>query len=466
MENLNRSADYYADVVHKQRVFFESGQTRDVAYRKQALIRLKQGLAEYEQELLAALKTDMGKSEAEGYMSEFAPVLLEINHTLHNLRAWSKPKRVKTPLSLMGGTSRIYSEPYGVTLIISPWNYPISMAIWPLIGAIAAGNCAVIKPSELTPAVARVLTRMLRSLFPPEYVVSLEGGVETSTALLRNAFDYIFFTGSMRVGRIVMEAAAAHLTPVTLELGGKSPCIVAEDANLRLAAKRIVWGKLMNSGQTCVAPDYLYVHSSVKDQLIRHIQQYVEEVYGTDMLQNASYPRVLNDKQYQRLHRFLEQGNIICGGRSDESALRIELTLIDGITWEDAVMQEEIFGPILPVLEYEQLDEVIEAVNRQPKPLACYVFTASKEVEQRVIKEIPFGGGCVNDTVIHLSTPYLPFGGVGSSGMGSYHGKASFDQFSHHKSILKQTTRFDLPVRYITSAKAIHWIKKLVKVLK
>lgn len=466
MEHLNRSAEFYADVIRKQRKFFESGQTRSFAYRKQALIRLKQGLAEYEQELLAALKTDMGKSEAEGYLSEITPVLLEINHTLHNLRAWMKPRRVKTPLSLMGGTSRIYSEPYGVTLIISPWNYPLSMAIWPLIGAIAAGNCAVIKPSELTPTVANTLSRMLRDLFPPEYVIVLEGGVETSTAVLSNKFDFIFFTGSIGVGRIVMQAAANHLTPVTLELGGKSPCIVAEDANIKLAAKRIVWGKLMNSGQTCVAPDYLYVHQRVKDPLLKSIQAYIEEVYGTAMLQHDNYPRVLNTKQYQRLCGYLKQGRVLYGGQVDEATLRIAFTLLDDVTWDDSVMQEEIFGPILPVLEYEHLDEVIAAVNRQPRPLACYIFTASKQVEQRVIREIPFGGGCVNDTVIHLSTPYLPFGGVGSSGMGSYHGKASFDQFSHQKSILKQTTRFDLPVRYVTSKKAIHWINKFVKFLR
>jgi aldehyde dehydrogenase (NAD+) len=453
----------YQDILNKQRVFFDTGSTRNLNSRREALCKLKQGIIAHEQELLSALQADMGKSVIESYMSEIAPIIQEINHALRNLKRWAKPRKVRSPLSLFGSAGRIYHEPYGVILIIAPWNYPLSLAIWPLIGAIAAGNCAVIKPSELTPNVSQAFTRLIADIFPPEYIASIEGGAQSSTELLKNKFDYIFFTGSSGVGRIVMQAAAEQLTPVTLELGGKSPCIVDEDANIKLAARRIVWGKLINGGQTCVAPDYLYVHKNVKDQLLQSIRAYVEESYGSDMLRHTNYPRMLNAKQYHRVQQYLQQGQVLYGGRSDESSLRIELTLLDHVRWEDSIMQEEIFGPILPVLAFEHLDDVIETVRRQPKPLACYIFSESPQTQERVVREIPFGGGCVNDTVIHLSSPYLPFGGIGPSGTGSYHGKASFDGFSHHKSVLKQTTMFDFPIRYTSSSTWMKWIKAFVK---
>lgn len=451
-----------ADVIRRQQAFFASGKTRDIAFRREALRKLKQGLLKHEQALLAALKTDMGKSESESYLSEIAPVMLDLNHAIRNVASWSRPKRVKTPVSLFGAKSRIYHEPYGVTLIISPWNYPVLLTLRPLIGALAAGNCAVVKPSELTSNVSAAMAQLIKDVFSPEHITCVEGGIEASTFLLELPFDYIFFTGSPRVGRIVYEKAAAHLTPVTLELGGKSPCIVAEDANLRLAAKRIVWGKLINSGQTCVAPDYLLVHRQVKDQLIAAIQACVEETYGADMLQHERYPRVLNDRQFQRLSAYLHDARILLGGGTDERTLRMELTLLDQESWDDAVMQDEIFGPILPVLTFDDLEDAIRQINSRPKPLACYIFSESAATQQRVIRDIPFGGGCINDTVIHLSSPHLPFGGIGESGIGRYHGKASFDLFSHQKSILKQPTLFDFPIRYVTNSKTMRWLKKFV----
>lgn len=452
----------YSDVIRRQQAFFADGATRDAAFRREALRKLKQGVLKHEQALLTALKTDLGKSESEAYLSEIAPLMMELNHAIRNVASWSRPKRVKSPISLLGAKSRIFREPYGVALIISPWNYPVLLTFRPLIGAVAAGNCAVVKPSELTPNVSATIAALIADVFSPGHVTCMEGGVETSTALLAQKVDCIFFTGSPRVGRIVYEKATAHLTPVTLELGGKSPCIVMEDANLRLAAKRIVWGKLMNSGQTCVAPDYVLVHRRVKEKLLQAIQACVEETYGSDMLQHERYPRVLNDRQFQRLAGYLQDGRILYGGRTDESSLRMELTLLDQVSWEDPVMQDEIFGPILPVLAFDDLSDVIRQINSRPKPLACYIFSASKATQERIIRDVPFGGGCVNDTVIHLSSPYLPFGGVGESGIGSYHGKTSFDLFSHQKSVLKQSTLFDFPIRYVTNGKTLRWLKKFV----
>lgn len=451
-----------AAAVRRQRDFFAAGATRDAGFRREALRKLKEGLLRHEAALLAALRDDLGKPEAEAYLSELAPVMMELNHAIRHVAAWSRPQRVKTPVALFGAKSRIYPEPYGVALIVAPWNYPVLLSLRPLIGALAAGNCAVVKPSELVPGVSAAIARLLADVFPPELVACVEGGVDTATALLDQPFDYLFFTGSPRVGRIVYEKASARLTPVTLELGGKSPCIVAADANLRLAAKRIVWGKLLNGGQTCVAPDYLLVHRSVKDKLIQEIQARAEEAFGADMLRHERYPRVLNERQFERLAGYLREGRVLYGGRTDERALRIELTLLEPESGDDAVMQEEIFGPILPVLPFDDLSEAIREVNRRPKPLACYLFSESKATQERVIRSIPFGGGCVNDTVIHLSSPHLPFGGVGESGIGRYHGKAGFELFSHRKSILEQTNRFDWPIRYATDGRMIRWLKTFV----
>ncbi len=458
-----------ADEIHKllqlQRDYYAAGATRALSSRLDALRKLSAGLERYEQAFMAAFEQDMGKSATDTYATEFTPVILEVKHALRKLNSWMKPRRVRTAVSVIGSTGRIYREPYGAVLIISPWNYPLNLSLVPLIGAIAAGNTAIIKPSEYTPAISRVLAELIRELYPPNYVAVVEGGVAASTALLGEKFDYIFYTGGEAVGRIVMEAAAKHLTPVTLELGGKSPCIVAADANLRLAAKRIVWGKLVNAGQTCIAPDYLYVHSRVRDALVAHIRDYVHEWYSGDMLNHDRYQRVINARQFHRLVSYLQDGTAIIGGRYDEASLKLEFTLLDEVDPTAPVMTDEIFGPILPILEYEELSEVITFVNQRPKPLACYVFSESRQLQRELIEQIPFGGGTINDTIMHFTSQYLPFGGVGSSGMGSYHGRASFELFTHHKSVLKQSTRYDLPFRYTLKDKALNRLRMIVKYL-
>ncbi|RXT05263.1 aldehyde dehydrogenase [Ammoniphilus sp. CFH 90114] len=454
--------DYQA-LVNKQKQFFRSGKTKEMTYRLDALEKLRNGIREKEESLLHALKADLNKSEFEAYTAEIGVLLEEIRFTIKNLRVWMQPEKVKTPMTHLGSASYIYSEPYGTALIISPWNYPFQLAIAPLIGAIAAGNCAVIKPSELTPRTSEVLGDLISEMFPEEYISVVQGGVETSQALLGEKWDYIFFTGSVPVGKVIMEAAAKHLTPVTLELGGKSPCIVHEDANLKLAAKRTAWGKFMNAGQTCVAPDYLYLHRKIKEEFLRYFQEATEELYGAEPLKNLNYTRIVSEKHFRRLRSFMNNGDIFMGGKVNEEGLAIEPTVLTNITWEDPVMQDEIFGPILPVMEYEQLSEVIEGIHQHPNPLALYIFSESKTTQQEVLNQVSFGGGCVNDTLYHLASPYLPFGGVGNSGMGAYHGKGSFDTFSHKKGVLKQTTRFDIPFRYPNVKDGLKKIKLFLK---
>jgi len=348
-------------------------------------------------------------------------------------------------------------------LIIAPWNYPFQLAIAPLIGVIAAGNCAILKPSELTPKTSAVLDELISELFPEEYVSVVQGGVETSQALLKEKFDYIFFTGSVPVGKIIMEAASKNLTPVTLELGGKSPSIVHEDANIKLAAKRIAWGKYMNAGQTCVAPDYLYLHQDIKEQFLKYFIEATKELYGEKPLENPNYTHIVSQKHFNRLKSFLNDGDLILGGGVNEGELAIEPTVLTNISWDAQVMEDEIFGPILPVLEYSNLSEVIEGIHNHPNPLALYFFSENEKIQQEVINNISFGGGCINDTIYHLVSPYLPFGGVGNSGTGSYHGKGSFDTFSHQKSVLKQTTKFDIPIRYPNVKNGLKMIKQFLK---
>lgn len=438
----------YHSLILKQKAFFRSGATKELNYRIQALEALREAIRKNEQSLFQTLKEDLNKSEFEAYATEIGVVLEEIRFTLKHITDWLKPERVKTPVSHIGSTSYIYSEPYGVALIISPWNYPFQLAIAPLMGAIAAGNCALLKPSELTPKTSALLKRIITELFPEEYIAVVEGGVEASQALLAEDVDYIFFTGSVPVGKVIMEAAAKNLTPITLELGGKSPCIVHHDANIKIAAKRIAWGKFINSGQTCVAPDYLYIHESIRDEFLQEFQLATHELYGEKALENPDYTRIVSQRHFDRLHTFLDNGNTFMGGGSNEETLTIEPTVLTEITWDDSIMQDEIFGPILPVLPYRELTEVIEGIHKHPNPLALYLFSENESVQQEVLHHISFGGGCINDTVYHLASPYLPFGGVGSSGIGAYHGKGSFDTFSHRKSVLKQTTKFDLPFRY------------------
>ncbi len=452
-----------AQLVEKQKKFFYTGNTKDVSFRQKHLKKLANAVEQFEPDLLAALKKDLNKSEYEAYVVEIMVLKEEIKVMRKNVEKWSKPRKVKTPLVLFGARSFIYPEPVGVNLIIGPWNYPVLLLLNPLIGAIAAGNCAVIKPSEHTFYTAKAVRQMIEDIFDPEYVAVAEGDIETGKALLEQPFDHIFFTGSAAVGKAVMEKAAQTLTPVTLELGGKSPAIVTEDANLKLAARRIVWGKFINAGQTCVAPDYVYVPEKIKEEFLRQIKQEAERFYGINPLSNPNYTRIISWKHFSRLKSLLKTSHIVFGGQSDHYTLKIEPTVIDQVTWEDPIMQEEIFGPLLPVLTYTSLDDVISCLREKSKPLALYIFTENRETEEKVIASLSYGGGCTNDTLIHTSSPYLPFGGAGPSGIGNYHGKYSFDCFSHKKSVVKQTTLFDVPLRYPYVKNGLKWIRKLTK---
>ncbi|WP_330949599.1 aldehyde dehydrogenase [Virgibacillus sp. MG-45] len=445
-----------AELVQNQRQFFFTNQTKDYSFRINQLDNLKQMLKTYERDIYNALKADLNKSEHESLTTEIGLLYSEIDFAKKNLKKWMAPDKVERPITHQGTTNWIYKDPYGVTLIISPWNYPIQLAIAPAIGAIAAGNTVILKPSELTPATSTLLAQMVSHFFEASFFTVVEGDKETSQMLLKQRFDYIFFTGSTAIGKVVMEEASKHLTPVTLELGGKSPAIVDKDANLELAAKRIVWGKFTNAGQTCVAPDFLYVHRQVKKKLLKQIRKYVRELYGKSPLENKQYVRIVSKRHFKRLCSFLEDGQIVIGGKSDKTSLQIEPTVLEGITWEDSIMQEEIFGPLLPILPFDHIDEVVAELQQKEKPLALYYFGNKKRKQDSIVSQLSFGGGCMNDTLYHLANPHLPFGGVGSSGMGAYHGKYSFDTFTHQKSVMKQTTSFDLPFRYpggkITSA--------------
>lgn len=433
--------------VIRQRAYFRSGATLPLRVRKRALNALLREITLREGALLAALREDLGKAAFEGYMTEVGLVKDELRFHLKHLDNWAKDKPVHTPLSQFPSRSWTHPEPYGVVLIMAPWNYPIFLSLDPLIGALSAGNCAVLKPSAYAPASSKALAELVSAALSPELVTVVEGGREENMALLEEHFDYIFFTGSPDVGRYVMEKAAHHLTPVTLELGGKSPCIVTPSANLNMAARRIAFGKLINAGQTCVAPDYILVHESVKERLATLIQREIIRFLGEDPLDNPEFPRIVNQKHFDRLTGLLKRDcNILFGGQARDG--RIAPTLVDGVDGNSPVMQEEIFGPILPILPYRELDEVIDFVQDRPNPLALYLFTRSKQTEKTILNRLSFGGGCINDTVMHPIIPHLPFGGVGQSGMGSYHGKASFDTFSHTKSILKKGNWLDLPVRY------------------
>ena len=432
--------------VSRQRAYFRSGATLPLRARKRALSALLRELTLREGALLAALRQDLGKATFEGYMTEIGLVKDELRFHLKHLDRWAKDTPVPTPLVHFPSRSWTHPEPYGVALIMAPWNYPVLLSLDPLIGALSAGNCAVLKPSAYAPATSHALAELVAAALPSELVAVIEGGREENQALLEEQFDYIFFTGSPEVGRFVMEKAARHLTPVTLELGGKSPCIVTPSANLKMAARRIAFGKLVNAGQTCVAPDYILVHESVKDRLVTLIQREITHFLGNDPLDNPDFPKIVNQKHLDRLAGLLREGNLLCGGEIRDG--RLAPTLVDGVTGDSPVMQEEIFGPILPVLTYRELDEVIQFVQDRPKPLALYLFTRSKQTEKTLLSRLSFGGGCVNDTIVHLASPKMPFGGVGGSGMGNYHGKASFDTFSHTKSILKKGNWLDIPVRY------------------
>ncbi len=451
------------ELIQEQRDYFNSDQTKDVEFRLKQLKRLKAVILDYREDILEALQKDLKKAEFESYMTEVVMVIDEINFTIKHLKSWAKPRRVRTPLLHFWSSSYIHTDPYGVTLIISPWNYPFQLTLAPLIGAIAAGNCIVIKPSEYSTYTSEVIAELIQENFSQEYIAVVNGGVEVSKALLAERFDYIFFTGSVQVGKIVMKAAANYLTPITLELGGKSPCIVDSEVNIDLAAKRIVWGKFINCGQTCIAPDYLLVHQDIKEVLLNRIKEYIIEFYGKNPIKSKDYPRIINQKQFDRLIELLDQGQIIIGGEKDQKELYIAPTIIDQITWRDKIMEEEIFGPLLPVLEYQDLDQVISQVKQQEKPLALYFFSTNKFNHDRVLKELSFGGGCINETIMHVANYHLPFGGVGNSGLGSYHGKYSFDTFSQQKGIIKKSFLFDFNFRYPPYNDKVKWIKRIFR---
>ncbi len=435
-------------LVEKQRNCFLSGKTKNIAVRMKALEKLEQAIREREGEIHAALKKDLNKADMESYMSETGMTYAELSYVKKHIKRWASPKTVLTPAAQFHAKSFSWPEPYGVVLIMSPWNYPFMLTMEPLIGAIAAGNCCILKPSAYSPNVSKVIGDIIRSSFPEEYIAAVEGGRKENKALLEQRFDYIFFTGGVTVGKYVMQKASAHLTPVTLELGGKSPCIVDETANVKLAAKRIVFGKFLNCGQTCVAPDYILVQKEAKAELVYYLVRYMKKMYGEHPLENESYPKMINEKHFDRVCGLIRNMDIIAGGTCDRKTLKIAPTLLDHVSPADPVMQEEIFGPVLPILTYQDFSEAERFIRKREKPLALYLFTTDKKMEKRVLKNLSFGGGCINDTIIHLATSRLGFGGVGGSGMGSYHGKYSFQTFSHQKSIVKKYNWLDLPMRY------------------
>ena len=430
-------------IVEKQRSYYASGATLPVEHRIEALKKLRQVLLDNEQAIADALKQDLGKAAEESYMCETGLVISEISYLLRHIRRFSRERTVATPLAQFASRSYQKPMPYGVALIMSPWNYPVLLTLDPLADALAAGNTVIIKPSAYSPATSELLQKLVGNIFPPEYVTVVTGGRDENNYLLDEKFDCIFFTGSKSVGQMVMEKAAKHLTPVTLELGGKSPCIVHADADLKLAARRIVFGKYLNCGQTCVAPDYILCHSSVKEKFLGYVKEEIVRQYG-----KAEYGKIINRKHFDRVLGLIDPDKVVAGGTGDPDTLQIVPTVMDNVTWEDAVMQEEIFGPVMPILTYDSIDQVIEWVNGRDKPLALYIFAKDKGVIRKVTGCCAYGGGCVNDVVIHLATSNMGFGGVGESGMGSYHGKIGFDTFTHYKSIVDKKTWLDLPMRY------------------
>ena len=436
----------FTELVEAQRAYFRSGATRSAEFRITMLRQIQTALRERETEINAAMKADMNKAPSEVYMTETGMVFEELRFHIRHVAGWMRERTVPTPLAQFWAKSFLAPEPKGVVLIMAPWNYPVQLCLEPLIGAISAGCTAVVKPSAYAPATSAALARMLSGTFPKEYVAVVEGGRAENAALLDQEFDHIFFTGSPAVGRTVLESAAKHLTPVTLELGGKSPVIVDETANLTLAARRIAFGKCLNAGQTCVAPDYLWIHESRKDAFAEAYRRALEEFFPKGDYSDMNV--IINDRHFRRVSALLGSGTAVIGGGTDAARRQIEPTLLDGVKLDSPIMQEEIFGPILPMLPYSDLKECVDYIVTQPRPLALYLFTESRAAERLVLEHCSFGGGCINDTVIHLATTHMGFGGVGNSGMGSYHGKRSFDTFSHERSIVKKATWMDLPIRY------------------
>ena len=452
------------DIVAAQHIYFNSRATMAYRFRVDALKRLKKAVQVYEKKFIGALNRDLGKSEFEAYATEVGFVLHDIGMTVKQLKKWMRPRRVRTSYLVQPASSQIMPSPLGVNLIISPFNYPMQLLFAPLTAAIAAGNTAVLKTSELTPAVSRVAEDLIRETFDPRYIAYVPGEVPETTILLKQKFHHIFFTGSPRVGSIVMAAAAKHLTPVTLELGGKSPCIVHRDARLDISVNRIAYGKFMNAGQTCIAPDYCLVHRDIADEFIGRIKKRILSLYGTDPSRSPDFGRIVNAGHFHRILSLIDPAKVVTGGESNETGCYIAPTLMKDVTLDDAVMSEEIFGPVLPVMTYDNIDEIFDIVSKLPQhPLACYLFTEDRALQKQIMSGIQFGGGCINHCIQHIVTPHLPFGGVGQSGMGRYHGRAGFEQFSHEKGILKASSRIDLPLLYPPYGPKLKWIRKLLK---
>lgn len=434
-------------IIADQRTFFNSGETREVRFRIRQLKKLRDALETYESRLLTSLKEDLNKPELEAWSTEMGVLIAEIDFNLCHIRSWVRPQRVPTSLFFMPGKSRIYSEPFGVALIIGPWNFPVKNIFGPALAAMSAGNCSILKPSENAPHTAQVLADMVEEYFDPEYMTVVQGGVPETTELLTHKFDYLFFTGGTEIGKIIYQAAAKHLTPVTMELGGKSPCIVDDNSNIETAAKRIAWGKLLNSGQVCIAPDYVLVRKSVKSELIEKLKKAIDGFYEGDPKGSKDYARIVNDGHFERVKNLIE-GDVIIGGETDAKERYIAPTVIDNVKLTDKVMQEEVFGPVLPLIEYEDIDEAISIINKGEKPLALYLFSKSYDTRDKVLAETSSGGVCINETIMNFGSIELPFGGVGNSGFGAYNGKIGFDTFSHKKGVMTKSFMFDVKQKY------------------
>lgn len=463
MKSAEVSIPDYSSIINKQKEYFSNGRTLSVNNRRNSLKTLKNAIEKHEEEILDALYKDLRKSSFEAWATELGVVYQEINYHHKNLPRWARGQRVPTnQLIHFWSVSRIIPQPYGQTLIIAPWNYPFQLVMMPLIGAISAGNTAVIKPSEYTPTVAEVIKKIMDNTFEESFVKVCLGGPEVSQALLEHKWDKIFFTGSPRVGKIVYEAASKHLTPVVLELGGKSPTIVSDKANIDIAARRIVWGKLVNAGQTCIAPDYIIAHKTIKDQLIERISFYIKKFYGHNPIENTEFPRIVSRSHARRLKEYIDQSKVLFGGGTDVDNRYIEPTILEARE-DEPVMRDEIFGPVLPVLTYKSLQEAIAFINARPKPLALYIFSEDKDEQKTVLQQTSSGSAAVNEVVMQVANEHLPFGGVGNSGLGNYHGKRSFDCFSHERSVLFKSTWIDIPLRYPPYGDKIRWIKNILK---
>ena len=456
----------YKEVVEKQKEFFKTGKPIDINYRKKALIKLRDAVDKYEEKILYALKLDLGKSEFEGYETELGIVKSELKNTIKNLEKWSKPKKVRASIMNPFSDNRIYNQPYGVCLILSPWNYPFQLALMPLIGSIAAGNTSILKLSEISPFTSRVVREIVEEVFDEEYVAVFSGEAEEAINLIESDVDFIFYTGNPKIGVSVAESAGRRLIPCVLELGGKSPCIIDRKADLDNAAKKIVWGKFMNAGQTCVAPDYIIADRLVFLELRDKLVHYIKEFYGENPIESDDYPKIINKKNFDRILNLIEGKRLIFGGKYDDDSLKIEPTILEVSSMDEKIMQEEIFGPIIPIIVYKNKSEIFEIIDKNKNPLALYLFTDNNSFEKEIIEKVSFGGGCVNDTIIHCTSEGLPFGGIGRSGIGNYHGKASFDAFSHKKSVVKSKKFADISMKYPPfNEKKLELIKKVFNIL-